>query len=79
MLFFWSPESPTGSPNRYLFGDAFLDTLFDGFWVPARPPGGEFAARAGHLWRSGNIAFGPPEGDITMCLFTFCSEASAKP
>ena len=29
----------------------------------------------GDLWEPGNITFGGPDGDITVCLCTFCTSA----
>ncbi len=60
------------------FSKRFCLSLLMDFGCP-RPPGGKSAAWAQTLWQLGNIAFGLPEGDITMCLCTFCTEASAKP
>ncbi len=69
LVAFWGPFGGAlasfGRSFARLCPHLFLGTLFGGLLVPT-PPSRASAAWEQHLWRGGNIAFGPLHSEIPM-------------
>ena len=60
------------------FSSMYFYTNCGAFQWGTLPPRRASAARVQPLWGAGNIAFGVPEGEFTVCLCTFCTSACVE-